>query len=331
MSTIEELESLFPEDPTTPSLGLIASNGGQITLPYSTGGSGKPIAILGSGCRPSKLESDDAHAPFNAKTALSDRSLKESVRFRIEDGALSKFHKAITSSSHATAEHLSISGCGRVGGKFLGASASGRYNKAVSDNGHELKASIQASIRTGTVYIDEPRFSLNALAETHRSRSKPSYFSEIYGEYYVASLQLGADAGLLASSAFNEHIETESLDVKGTVHILWWDIEKSIHTESHSSEFWSQIKVTGFDTLTGEDLTHISPQGDGEVMNYVQRVTGLEARVRQKMDEFALTKNKVVDWHMCKSLCEAGLVAEITLLPYSQVRDYVTALNERDM
>lgn len=136
MSTIEELESLFPEDPTTPSLGLIASNGGQITLPYSTGGSGKPIAILGSGCRPSKLESDDAHAPFNAKTALSDRSLKESVRFRIEDGALSKFHKAITSSSHATAEHLSISGCGRVGGKFLGASASGRYNKAVSDNGH---------------------------------------------------------------------------------------------------------------------------------------------------------------------------------------------------
>ncbi|KAB8271664.1 hypothetical protein BDV30DRAFT_240316 [Aspergillus minisclerotigenes] len=284
MSTIEELESLFPEDPTTPSLGLIASNGGQITLPYSTGGSGKPIAILGSGCHPSKLESDDAHAPFNAKTALSDRSLKESVRFRIEDGALSKFHKAITSSSHAMAEHLSISGRGRVGGKFLGASASGRYDKAVSDNGHELKASIQASIRTGTVYIDEPRFSLNALADTHRSRSKPSHFSEIYGEYYVASLQLGADAGLLASSAFEEHIETESLDVKGTLHILWWDIEKNIHTESHSSDFWSQIKVTGFDTLTGEDLTHISPQGDGEVMNYVQRVTELEARVRQKMD-----------------------------------------------
>ncbi|EIT82286.1 hypothetical protein Ao3042_00539 [Aspergillus oryzae 3.042] len=325
MSTIEELESLFPEDPTTPSLGLIASNGGQITLPYSTGGSGKPIAILGSGCRPSKLESDDAHAPFNAKTALSDRSLKESVRFRIEDGALSKFHKAITSSSHATAEHLSISGCGRVGGKFLGAM------RAVSDNGHELKASIQASIRTGTVYIDEPRFSLNALADTHRSQSKPSYFSEIYGEYYVASLQLGADAGLLASSASKEHMETESLDVKATLHILWWDIEKNIHTESHSSDFWSQIKVTGFDTLTGEDLTHISPQGDGEVMNYVQRVTELEARVRQKMDGFALTKNKVVDWHMCKSLCEAGLVAEITLLPYSQVRDYMTALTERDM
>lgn len=194
-----------------------------------------------------------------------------------------------------------------------------------------MKASIQASIRTGTVYIDEPRFSLNALADTHRSQSKPSYFSEIYGEYYVASLQLGADAGLLASSASKEHMETESLDVKATLHILWWDIEKNIHTESHSSDFWSQIKVTGFDTLTGEDLTHISPQGDGEVMNYVQRVTELEARVRQKMDGFALTKNKVVDWHMCKSLCEAGLVAEITLLPYSQVRDYMTALTERDM
>ncbi|KAB8206011.1 hypothetical protein BDV34DRAFT_234965 [Aspergillus parasiticus] len=314
MSTIEELESLFPEDPTTPSLALIASNGAQITLPYSTGGSDNPIIVLGSGCHPSKLESNDARAPFNAKTALSDRCLKESVRFRIENGARSRFQKAITSSSHATAEHLNLSGCVGAGGKFLGASGSGRYNKDVSDNEDDMKASIQASIRTGTIYIDEPHFSLNALADTRRSRSEPSYFSEIYGEYYVASLQLGADAGVLASSASKKHLETESLDVKGTLHVLWWDIEAGNHTESQSSEFWSRINVTGFDTLAGENVTHISLQRPAQevVMEYVERVTALEARVRQKMDEFGFLKNKAVDLHI-------------------QVRDYVAALNERGM
>lgn len=59
-------------------------------------------------------------AAFNAKTALSDRSLKESVRFRIENGARSTFHKAITSSSHASAEHLSVSGHVKVGGEVCG-------------------------------------------------------------------------------------------------------------------------------------------------------------------------------------------------------------------
>lgn len=47
----------------------------------------------------------------------------------------------------------------------------------------DLKASVQASIRTGTVYIDGPRFSLDALADTPRARYNPSNFEARYGDY----------------------------------------------------------------------------------------------------------------------------------------------------
>ncbi|OJJ35545.1 hypothetical protein ASPWEDRAFT_28171 [Aspergillus wentii DTO 134E9] len=314
--TEEEIDSLFPEDPTTPSLALIASNNVQITLPYSTGGKDHPIFTLGSGCRPAKIEGRDAPAAFTAQTALSDRTLKEGIYFRIENGAQSKFHKAITSDSHASSEHLSLSGKVSAGGKFAEAS--------------DMKASIQASIRTGNIYIDEPRFSLAALADTRRTRTKPSCFPSKYGEYYVASLKLGADAGVLASSASTLHDDSESLDVKAKLRVLWWDIEASEHEETHSVEAWAEFKATGFDTLAGENVGGGSRKQTGEViMDFVERVTDVEARVRGKMEEFGLTEDKKVDLEMCRRLCEAGLVVEITLLPYSQVRDYMVALNQR--
>ncbi|ODM15567.1 hypothetical protein SI65_09170 [Aspergillus cristatus] len=322
------IEDIFPEDPTTPSLALVASSGAQISLPWSTEGD----AMLSFGCCVSQLEGDNTYAPFRTKTAMSEKTLSGRLRFRNEAGAQSSFHKAITSSASSSSEHTSISGKAGVGGKFLRASVSGKYNKDVSDNADDMKASIQATIRTGTVYINEPRFSLEALADTRRTRSNPSYFSERYGDYYVASLQLGADAGVLASSASSAHAESESLDIKVTLTVLWWDIEVNYHSEKHSSSQWSNFNITGFDTLTGSNVTNASLQKPAQevIQDYIQRVTNLEVRVREKMKEFGLTEDRNVDLDTCRKLCESGLVVEITLLPYSQVRDYVTALNERD-
>ena len=341
----DTIEDVFPEDPTTPSLTLAASSGAQISLPWSTEGN----AMLSSGCCVSQLEGNDAFAPFRTKPAFSERTLTERLRFRNETGAKSSFHKAITSSASSSSEHTSISGKAGVGGKFLGASVSGKYNKDVSDNSdvgscppfnrvvsnectQDMKASIQATIRTGTVYISQPRFSLDALDDTRRTQSSRSYFSEKYGDYYVASLQLGADAGVLASSASSAHTESESLDIKVTLTVLWWDIEVNYHSEKHSSAQWSNFNITGFDTMTGSNVTNASLQKPAQevIQDYIQRVTNLEVRVREKMQEFGLTEDRNVDLDTCRKLCESVLVVGITLLPYSQVRDYVAAINERD-
>ncbi|KAB8256224.1 hypothetical protein BDV32DRAFT_129624 [Aspergillus pseudonomiae] len=194
----------------------------------------------------------------------------------------------------------------------------------------KLKASLHATIRTGTIYVDGPRFSLDALADTRRSRRDPSYFSKIYGDYYVDNLKLGADAGVLLSSATSSSEQIESLDTKAKLHILWWDIEKNYHTESKSFKYWSEFHITGYDTLTGSNASDQSldkpPQAVAQ--DYLKLAGDLEFRVRDKMKKFGLTGEKVVDLDICRKICASGLVAEVTLMPYSQVRDYMVAINE---
>lgn len=63
---------------------------------------------------------------------------------------------------------------------------------------------------------------------------------------------------------------------------------------------------------------------------YIDRLSSLGTRVREKMDAFGLTENKYLDPKTYREICASGLVAEIILLPYSQVRDYAVSLNERD-
>ncbi|KNG83769.1 hypothetical protein ANOM_008225 [Aspergillus nomiae NRRL 13137] len=268
----QNIEDIFPEDPTLPSLNLASVGGAEITLPWANSPDNEPIATLTGGCHSSSLESDDAIAPFRTTNAFSQRILDE----------------------------------------------------------RNLKASLHATIRTGTIHVGGPRFSLDALADTRRSRHDPSYYSKIYGDYYVDNLKLGADAGVLLSSATSSSEQIESLDIKAKLHILWWDIEKNYHTESKSFKYWSEFHITAYDTLTGLNASDQSldrpPQGVAQ--NYIKLAGDLEFRVRDEMQKCGLRGGKLVDLDMCHKLCASGLVAEITLMPYSQVRDYMVAINE---
>lgn len=190
-----------------------------------------------------------------------------------------------------------------------------------------MKASAQATIRTGVIYFDSPRLSLDAIADTRRSTRNRDYFSRKYGDYYVASLHLGADAGVLASVSSKDHSESESMEIKAKLHVLWWDVAKSHREEKHSEEVFFTSNITAFETLTGSNVKN----GDSNTaLTYIQRVSNLKERVRDKMDELKLQEDKVLKLEDVKEICEAGLVAEITLLPYSQMRDYTAALIERD-
>lgn len=130
----DNIDDIFPEDPTQPSLSLASSNGSPITLPWAKSESGQLIATLGTGCHPAKLQSDSAVAPFMTQHALSASTLQESIRFRSEVGAKSSFHKAITSTQATRSEHMSGSAKFSAGCKFANASGSGTYNKSVLEN-----------------------------------------------------------------------------------------------------------------------------------------------------------------------------------------------------
>lgn len=62
--------------------------------------------------------------------------------------------------------------------------------------------------------------------------------------------------------------------------------------------------------------------------DYIDKVSDLEGRVRGKMEEFELTDDRELGLEACRRICDSGLVAEITLLPYGLVRDYLEAMCE---
>lgn len=148
----------------------------------------------------------------------------------------------------------------------------------------------------------------------------------------MGNLKLGADAGLLASSASQESSQSESLDAKGKLHALWWDVEKSYHDASVSADAWSDLNITAFDTLEGMNVSETSHSGSAQrvAQDYIGRMDELDRRVYRKMEELGLRGHQQLDLEMCRKLCASGLVVEVTLFPYQHVRDYVRASNERD-
>lgn len=132
MDQSQEDRGILPVDPTQPDLSALARSSCAFNIPWPNNPA--PLATLGSGFRTSELNTQDVQAPFQTQTAFSPRCLSESLRFREESGSKSTFHKAITSDAQSSAEHLSVSFSGGVGGKVLGASVSGKYNKDVTKN-----------------------------------------------------------------------------------------------------------------------------------------------------------------------------------------------------
>ena len=153
----------------------------------------------------------------------------------------------------------------------------------------------------------------------------------MYGDYYVGNLTLGADAGLLVSRASEASTEFESIDIKGKLRILWWDVEKSYHDEKFSADAWSNLNITAFDTLAGTNISDTSNSRSSlrVAQESMGLIDNLDRRVHEKMVELGLRDHQPVDLETCHKLFASGLVVEVTLLPYRHVRDYVRASNER--
>lgn len=72
-----------------------------------------------------------------------------------------------------------------------------------------------------------------------------------------------------------------------SLHVLWWDIETSHHSESHPADAWSQFNITAFDTLTGLNVTNASLKQPPlkVVQDYIDKVSSLDMWIRKKMKD----------------------------------------------
>ncbi|MCJ1254109.1 hypothetical protein MMC24_001923 [Lignoscripta atroalba] len=328
----EEIESIFPQDPSLGSLVYIAASNLPITIPWMR----KQIS-LGTGFKTAHAETAD---PFYTRNAFEAASLADaSITFVSAEGAGSHL-ESTTSTAGRSAEHVGGSASVTVGCRFLGASGAGTYTKDILKNKDANKSSIRTNVRAGTILFSPPpalsSHALSLLRARYTDGSDPiTVFNGQFGDYYVAGMRLGADNATFVSMKIDD--ESEASDLRAVVKGKVLFITKTMtYTESKrrfdEREAW--ITFNGLDTLASrnESLSVMSGSADvrrihAVAKEYAAMAKDLEHRVDRKLKELGLDRNstKRLTLAHINRICESGLVVELLLLPYAGLRDYLEA------
>lgn len=200
-----------------------------------------------------------------------------------------------------------------------------------------IKASIRSTFLAGTIaFASSPSLSAAALQTLRQSKSNTydpeAAFRQRYGDYYVAALRLGGSNATMVSAAVASSSESKDMAADVTAKIILF--EKTMRLEDHTARQTIQGTVTliGFDSLDSwngseacvdsTSYTKLRPIAEENLA----RARSIEARSRQRMLVLGVQNQAEVTWETCVQLCERGVVAEILLLPFAGLRDYVQAI-----
>jgi hypothetical protein len=200
-----------------------------------------------------------------------------------------------------------------------------------------LKTSLKTTYPRGTIYLSRPvPLSRFALAELKIMGGFPR-FRAIYGDYYVAGLNLGADTSVLLSQSSNSKTTTEVLSVNAKVHTLWFDKTKKWDKVMETIDAHASYTVTGFDTLSNRHVKLSSALSASvrDVRNMCLELSelgkGLQERVEKKLRELNINESTPLSWVDCDRVCRSGLVVGIILMPFATVQEYVEWGVDRDI
>jgi hypothetical protein len=164
-----------------------------------------------------------------------------------------------------------------------------------------------------------------------------SHFRQVYGDYFVAGYNLGADTTVMLSQSSNTKVTTEELAVTAKVHVLWFDKTKTWKTVSQSVDINSSYTVTGFDTLSNRNvkLSSVTAASIRDVRQTCLDLSSLgetlQKRVQDKIKQLKIEDGLLLSWADCERICRSGLVASIILMPFSSVREYISWGINRDI
>jgi hypothetical protein len=125
--------------------------------------------------------------------------------------------------------------------------------------------------------------------------------------------------------------EVEDLRVMAEVHVLLWTDEVEIarkHVEWHMEQ--RSLALFSHDTLTSESFSNRWPRGvtdadmEGarrQAVAFAGKVDSMQSRIKQALQELGITDNADFDLQRGRELWRRGLVAELTLLPFTSLRE----------
>ncbi|CAD6898803.1 unnamed protein product [Tilletia controversa] len=291
------------------------------------------------------------------------------VYLSADGGTSGSFKSTKTQSTTAKEGHESYGFTATVDLGFCSASASLKYDSHLSTNNDDIKTSVRASYRCGTILLRHPP----PLSEEAKLELKYGggieAFEQKYGDYFVFGYNLGGDNSMMVStnSKSMSLAERKTLTVK--VESFFFDIEFTQHYDSAEASASASLRVTGYDTLTASNLDDQQSWAASSSAEFdrMQRETArmrnlgatLPTRVEEKAAQLGLalgpswlaaertneslakrnrtpyappaSLEKAVDRETCDRLIKSCLVVEIVLMPVRSLRQVQYWITEDDV
>ncbi|EON69944.1 hypothetical protein W97_09209 [Coniosporium apollinis CBS 100218] len=322
-ASLDKIKDL--EWPFRASLSKQAAGGTQLNLPWSA----RYIAP-GTSFKSALVKAPEG--PFLKPSPFDSKSLEEAAYVFEKNDLQGSFMEATSTSSGFNSEHLSVSLGITVGCSFLNASVSGRYDKSLLQNSDAYKTSQRASVRRGHLSFQKtPALSASALQTLETGGL--AAFQEIYGDYYVAGINIGADSGVLVSQSLDTSLKTESLSVTVSVKVIFFTVS---HTWTHDErEALRDFKfsVTGFSTMRDMHVELAAAAGASiftmreAALRFAKINNTLDVIVDRALEKYGLTGSGVVDLDNFANICSSGLAVELVVLPYTSLRQVANFLS----
>jgi hypothetical protein len=183
--------------------------------------------------------------------------------------------------------------------------------------------------------VAEPPLTLHAklLLQSSLEGGEAAFRAE-YGDYYVAALRLGGDSGAFVSVDQSETTTIEKTTLTVTVKVLFFKASKTVsHTDIEKVQHLA-FRFAGYDTLDGVNAVVNAPEVGRDALmrtqekcaSYLTKGTELAQRAIEKLEKLGLKAEQPLSIGECENICQSGLVVQLLLVPYTNLRGYRIAV-----
>ena len=285
----------------------------------------------------------DNKLPWTGRTAFDRLHIATFVSEM--QSATAVFRESTSSASSADSQHMSANLGVTVGSDYLNVNVTGSYDETISNtvnvrkhlSGYSFhfsekeltsflqgsRASRHTSYSAGVITFEQTPELTAAAREA--LMVNPAGFRDTYGDYFVAGLQVGANAGLCFTVHEDSHVHDTKVKLSLTVHALFCEATTEKSEEHHSMYSNLDVSFCGYNTLLEKFDQKHSSKGDSTsdllrlVGLYASQVERLRPAVRELLAEYNLDAASPISWDQVNAICMSGLVSYVVLRPYSQL------------
>lgn len=279
-----ELNADFFEKPISnkPSLAMLAERHLPITVPCDQNNFIRPGTLFHSKLYKTKDQwsKDSCFIQIGDKEGNQDEnaSLRDNfniIYLPIDGGTSGSFKSTKTEGSIVKENHETYGFVATVDLGWIKASAGLEYDKNLARNNDELKVSLRASYRCGSILIRQTPSLTPDAARILKYEDGIEQFERKYGDYYVSGYNLGADNSILVSTDSSLVTEKEKKTVSASADSFLFDVHWSKTWDSQSSIGSARLSSIGYDSLEGKFINESTTWGDANVQHFkeVQKKT----------------------------------------------------------